>query len=352
MTTRSIHDIARIDEWGRSLRIDPYQLRRFRLQFYKRGAAVSKALKEIQALSRTHFADEIEFHPLEIVEQLESNSDGAVRIIFRLRRSQQLIETVVLRHEKGRTTLCVSCQVGCAAGCGFCATGSMGLQGNLTGAEILDQVIQANQILRPEDRRIRNVVFMGMGEPFHNEEVVAEAIEVLQSPRCFDLEPARILVSTVGISEAMIRFAKRFPAVGLALSLHSALEETRRSIIPLANRYSLTLLREALQQIGVRRKRGVMIEYLMLDGINDSPEDAAALIHFLEGLTAHINLIPYNPIESGPAWTASSAKVIDEFAERLRGAGFTTTIRHSLGTDIAAACGQLIHARIVKEQVH
>ena len=193
--------------------------------------------------------------------------DGAAsKLLFRT-ADGNLVETVILRIASGRTSLCVSSQVGCAARCGFCATGQMGIAVNLTRDEILDQVIQANELLRPEGRSIRNVVFMGMGEPLHNEPAVVEALEVLLSPQCFDLPPGRVIVSTVGIPDALARCAARFPRLGLALSLHSARQDVRERLIPLARRYTLPMLRSVLEQVTGQTGRRVMIEYLLLDGL-------------------------------------------------------------------------------------
>ena len=150
-----------------------------------------------------------------------------------------LIESVILRIATGRTTLCVSSQVGCAAACDFCATGKMGIARNLSPAEILDQVVQARQIAAAEGRTIRNLVFMGMGEPFHNEENLYATLAALAAPELFHHPPSRILISTVGLPDAMIRAARRFPEVHFALSLHSARQDVRERLIPLAARYSL-----------------------------------------------------------------------------------------------------------------
>jgi 23S rRNA (adenine2503-C2)-methyltransferase len=216
----------------------------------------------------------------------------------------------------------------------------MGIARNLTRDEILDQVIQANQLLRAEGRAVRNIVFMGMGEPFHNEAEVFQAVEVLLSPQCFHVSPARVLISTVGIPGGMRRCAARFPRVGMALSLHSARQEKRELIIPLARQFSLDLLRTTMAEIATTRRLPVMIEYLLLDGMNDTDEDRNALAVYLRGLPVHINLIPYNPIGAGLVGTPAERR--HAFAEALTAAGFTVTVRYSLGSDIAAACGQLV----------
>jgi 23S rRNA (adenine2503-C2)-methyltransferase len=253
-----------------------------------------------------------------------------------------LIEAVIMRTGTGRVSLCVSSQVGCAAACGFCATGQMGIAKNLSAAEMLDQVVLAGERMQAEGRRVRNIVFMGMGEPFHNEEAVYEAVAALLSPELFHHTPGRILISTVGIPDAMVRCARRFPEVNLALSLHSVREEVRRQLIPLAAKYSLNELRAAVAKVNQIQNNTVMIEYLMLAGVNDSLEDASELAAWIDGLEVHVNLIPYNPIASAPQLRTTDRPERDAFAEVLRAAGFVTTIRYSLGADIAAACGQLV----------
>jgi 23S rRNA (adenine2503-C2)-methyltransferase len=253
-----------------------------------------------------------------------------------------LVESVILRTGTGRTALCISSQVGCAANCDFCATGKMGMAHDLSATEILDQVVLANELLRPEDRRVRNIVLMGMGEPFHNERNVYDAVAALLDPQLFHHPASRVLISTVGIPDAMIRCARRFPDVNLALSLHSARQQVREQIIPLAAKYPLTELRAALQQLNCIQPGTVMIEYLMLAGLNDSPDDARELIQWLADLRVHVNLIPYNPIAASPHLTGTDRPDRDRFATILKDAGLPTTIRYSLGADIAAACGQLV----------
>jgi 23S rRNA (adenine2503-C2)-methyltransferase len=185
---------------------------------------------------------------------------------------------------------------------------------------------------------------MGMGEPFHNETTVYEVVSALLAPELFHYPPRRILLSTVGIPDAMIRAARRFPQVNFALSLHSVRQSVREQLIPLAARYSLEELRAAVAAVNKIQKNTVMIEYLMLAGLNDSADDAHELAAWLTGLDAHVNLIPYNPIDSAPHLRTTERAERDAFAKILRTAGFATTIRYSLGADVAAACGQLVQS--------
>lgn len=339
----TIIDLSGVERVRRELRIDPQAVRRIRNAILKHGRGDDDALAELPDDVRDEFAGEIALHALQLHSRSDSNRDGATKLLFRT-STGMLIESVILRIATGRTTLCVSSQVGCAAACDFCATGKMGIARNLAPAEILDQLVQARQIAAAEGRTIRNLVFMGMGEPFHNEENLYAVLAALTAPELFHHPASRILVSTVGIPDAMIRAARRFPAIHFALSLHSARQEVRQRLIPLAARFPLASLLRSLAELNRIQppNTDVMIEYLMLAGVNDSAADAHALVGWLRGLRVHVNLIPYNPIDDAPHLAGSSREAREAFGAILKNAGIKTTIRYSLGADIAAACGQLV----------
>ena len=337
----SIHDSAQIDRLRAELKFEPRRLRALRTAYFKKSLGTEAALAELPADVREKFARRVEFHPLSIAESHDSQLDGATKFVLRTRAGYS-IETVIMRTGTGRVALCVSSQVGCAAACGFCATGQMGVAKSLSAAEILDQIVHAGERMQAEGRSVRNIVFMGMGEPFHNEAAVYDAVAALLAPELFHHPPGRILVSTVGIPDAMVRCARRFPAVNLALSLHSVRQDVRERLIPLAAKYRLDDLRAAVAKVNEIQQNTVMIEYLMLAGVNDSAEDARELAGWLHGLDVHVNLIPYNPIATAPQLRTTERPNRDAFAAILREAGFVTTIRYSLGADIAAACGQLV----------
>jgi 23S rRNA (adenine2503-C2)-methyltransferase len=337
----SIYDQAAVDRLRAGLRFEPRRLRQLRTALLKKFRGADAALAELPPEIRDEFARRAEFHPLQLVAQDDSGVDGATKFVFRTPVGY-LIESVVMRTGTGRVSLCVSSQVGCAAACRFCATGQMGIARNLTAAEMLDQVVLAGEQMAAEGRRVRNIVFMGMGEPLHNEEALYEAVAALLAPEMFHHTPGRVLISTVGIPDAMIRCARRFAEVNLALSLHSARQGVREELIPLAARYPLDHLRSAIRQLNQLQPGGVMIEYLMLAGVNDSLADAEELAAWLDGLRVHVNLIPYNPIDGAEHLATTERPQRDAFAAVLRAAGFVTTIRYSLGADIGAACGQLV----------
>jgi 23S rRNA (adenine2503-C2)-methyltransferase len=353
MSQVSIYDSPAIDSLRAELKFDPRRLRALRTAFFKKSRGVDAALDELPVDVRAEFARRVEFHPLALAQGLDSQLDGATKLVLRTQAGYS-IESVIMRTGTGRVALCLSSQIGCAAACGFCATGQMGIAKSLFAAEILDQVVLAGERMRIEDRTVRNIVFMGMGEPFHNEEAVYEAVTALLSPEMFHHPASRILISTVGIPDAMVRCARRFPEVNLALSLHSVRPDVREKLIPLAAKYSLDDLRSAIAKINQIQHSTVMIEYLMLASVNDSMEDARKLAVWLTGLNVHVNLIPYNPIETAPDLRTTERPERDAFAAILRDAGFITTIRYSLGADISAACGQLVQSenrRIALQQV-
>lgn len=331
----SIFDSEAVERLRKEKRLDPERVRALRNSLFK------KFEPDDVALAKFPEADRIACHSLELFKRCDSEIDGASKLLLKT-AAGMLIESVILRIATGRSTLCVSSQVGCAAACDFCATGKMGIAQNLSSAEILDQVVQTGQILATEGRRLHNIVFMGMGEPFHNEENLFETLETLTSPKMFNRSPGSILVSTVGVPDGMLRCVERFPKVNLALSLHSVNPEVRCELIPLTKKHPLDELQETIRELNRRQGIPVMIEYLMLAGKNDSLEDASQLLDWLQGLNVHLNLIPYNEIEDAPHLTGTEDAKIRTFAAHLKDSGLTTTVRYSLGSDIAAACGQLV----------
>jgi len=335
-----VHDQERLEELMQKHRIDPHLLKRFRILFFKKQLLFEKAAEVFPAPFRDQLGA-MRSRELEMVSRHDSTVDGASKLIFRTGQDQ-LIESVILRIATGRTTLCLSTQSGCAVNCGFCATGKMGLKQNLNAQEILDQVIQTNQLLLGEGRQVRNIVFMGMGEPFHNEENLFPALRALAAPRLFGFDPGRLLVSTIGIPGTIERFAREFPKVRLALSLHSAREKVRNELIPMARHFPLPTLKKTLLDYCATTGQQVMIEYILLAGLTDREEDLKALAQFVEGLEAHINLIPLNAIDFRPDLLPSSKKAQEHFSAGLKATGLKVTTRYSLGSDIAAACGQLV----------
>ncbi|MFA6594179.1 MAG: 23S rRNA (adenine(2503)-C(2))-methyltransferase RlmN [Candidatus Buchananbacteria bacterium] len=264
-----------------------------------------------------------------------------------------LIETVLLYNADGRYTVCVSSQVGCPLGCLFCATGQGGFERNLTTEEITEQVIYFARQLKLENKKIDNVVFMGMGEPLLNWQNVAAAIGLLNDKDGFGLAARSISVSTCGLIEGLKNIIHYPLQINLAISLHAPNDELRRELMPIASSYKLEELFHQLKLYLKEKGRKLMFEYVMIDGVNDSDQQAKELVELLEKLPKKlvmVNLIPYNPIitRSGAIsrrFKASLPEQIKHFKAILNRSGIETTIRKSLGGDIAGACGQLAGKR-------
>lgn len=253
----------------------------------------------------------------------------------------KIIEAVLIKNADGRNTVCVSSQVGCALGCAFCATGQAGYKRNLLAEEIVAQVLLFARQLKKIGQRVDNVVFMGMGEPFLNWENVAEAIKIFNDEDGLNIAARSISLSTCGITTG-IRALIKFPLqVNLALSLHAPNDKLRQELMPIAKKYPLKSILEALNDYLAAKNRKVMVEYLMIDSINDQAVQAEELADLLEQVPKHlvvINLIPYNPTGK---FQPSPANKINAFKRALGRRGFEATIRESLAGSIGGACGQL-----------
>ena len=249
------------------------------------------------------------------------------------------VETVLMAYSSGRTTVCVSTQAGCAMACSFCATGQAGFERQLTPGEIVEQVIRAGRAAG--DRRISNVVFMGMGEPLANYPATWAAVERLHGD--VGISARHLTVSTVGIVPGIRRMAEEHLPVNLAVSLHAANDELRDSLVPINRRYPLAMVVEACQAWIAARNRRLSFEWALIDGVNDRPSDAQELAALARPLGAHVNLIPLNPTP-GYLTRGTPPMGVRAFRDRLVAAGVNATVRRNRGTDIAAACGQLAAA--------
>lgn len=294
-------------------------------------------------------------HSTRVVERLESSRGDTTKLLVELPEGHR-VETVVMRHSN-RSTVCVSSQIGCQMGCKFCATGTMGIIGNLSAGEIIEQVVFASRLTT-----VRNVVFMGMGEPLNNYGSVRVALRFLVSDRLMALSARHVSVSTVGVLAGMRRLTEEMPEVNLALSLHAPNQEVRRKIVPAAAACHIDSLMaavdahvaanpfakasaESLESTSQRRIVGVMIEYILIKDVNDRPEHAHELGQLLRSRRGHIllNLIPYNPTEVCESFEAPSKEDIDRFFSILISEPYriVTRVRREMGQDIAGACGQL-----------
>lgn len=242
--------------------------------------------------------------------------------------------------DKDRVTLCVSTQFGCAMGCVFCASGQSGLFRGLGAAEVVYQVLVARRYLRSREE-LKNLVFMGMGEPLHHYDETARAIRLLTHPDGGGMSLRRITVSTVGLVPGIRRLGEDFGGkVGLAISLHAPDDETRSRILPMNRRYPIAELMKALREYPLPPRRRMTIEYTLIDGVNDSDEHAARLARLLRPLRVKVNLIPMNSIDASEL-RAPSAERVAAFREQLAAAGYSCFVRTRRGDDVSAACGQL-----------
>lgn len=274
------------------------------------------------------------------------SADGRAHKALLDLKDGRVIETVLLRPSETRWTTCISSQVGCAVACTFCATGLMGLSRNLTPEEIADQVLFWRQYMAQQalPGRVDNIVYMGMGEPFACYDQVAASLRLLMDQKLYAIGARHIAVSTSGVAPKMVQFGKDFPQVNLALSLHSAVDELRTRLVPMNKAYDLAALSDALKEYLADTNRKVFFEYVLLKGENDGPDDADALVKWLDGIghkaLLHVNLIVFNQTDTPHKPTDESDA--RRFQERLLGSGYKSTVRQNLGRDIDGACGQLV----------
>ncbi|MGF1555556.1 23S rRNA (adenine(2503)-C(2))-methyltransferase RlmN [Paucihalobacter sp.] len=273
------------------------------------------------------------------VDVMQRSSDGTIKNAVRL-HDDLIVESVLIPTPK-RTTACVSSQVGCSLDCKFCATSRLKRMRNLNPDEIYDQVVAIDNESRLYfNRPLSNIVFMGMGEPLMNYNNVLKAIDKITSDEGLAMSPKRITVSTSGVPKMIKKMADDGVKFKLAVSLHSAMDEVRTSIMPFNATFPLKDLREALEYWYLKTKNRITYEYVVWDGINDTKKDVEALIAFCKFAPSKVNLIEYNPIDDGDFKQASS-KAIDMYIAMLEANRITVTVRRSRGKDIDAACGQL-----------
>lgn len=281
--------------------------------------------------------------PISEIKRIVSKDGYTTKSLLKL-ADGSLIETVLMQYLSSggghpRSTVCVSTQVGCPMRCAFCATGQMGFERNLGAEEIVSQVLHFASVLKERGQHVTNLVFMGMGEPLANYDETLRAVRILAHPRAFGLGQRHITISTVGVMKGIERLAEEDLQIGLAISLHAPNDALRRELIPTASPNSVGDLIAATRSYFKKTGRRVTLEYALLEGINDSPENAEELAALLKGNGAHVNLIPVNPTAGAferPKW-----KRVAAFERVLKQAGISCTVRVEKGVEISAACGQL-----------
>lgn len=299
----------------------------------------SKQVDDYQKMSNLSIAfrerlTEISIHPLKLINKDISNSKKTQKYLFALKNGK-MIESVLMMDGQ-RITVCLSTQVGCAVDCDFCATAKMGFVQNLTIGEILDQFLQLQKIC---DRRITNVVFMGMGEPFLNYENTIETAHLLHHPKGINMGAWRITISTSGIIRKIDQFSEEGHSYKLAVSLNASNEQQRLKTMPITKANPFLGLINASKNYTIRSRKKITFEYVMLSNINDDTNDAKALIHLLDSINCKLNIIPYNEIDG--SYKRPNKERIDNFLSVLEKAPFPVTIRWSKGQGIDAGCGQL-----------
>jgi 23S rRNA (adenine2503-C2)-methyltransferase len=303
---------------------------------YKNDVDSVDAMTNLPASIRQALELEFEMTSLE-VERTQRSVDGTIKLLLKAVDGAR-IEAVMIPEER-RHTLCVSTQVGCSLSCDFCATGALGFTRNLSCSEIIDQVLLARRLM-PARESLTNIVFMGMGEPLLNLPNVSEAIRILTDPKAFAMAPRRMTVSTAGVLPQIGPLLEVAP-IHLAVSLHATTDAVRDILVPLNMRFPIEALLATLRaEPRINRRRPVFFEYTLMDGVNDSDEDARRLPVLIEGIPSKVNVIAMNP-HPDAAYRPPPPEVVDRFTATLHRAGVRVTLRKDRGRDIDAACGQL-----------
>ena len=339
---------AALAEWLAERNVPAYRARQIADGVWGGSVASIEAMRTLPAGLRAELDGEFRFDTVAETEMKEADGGLTEKALHRL-ADGALIESVLMHYparpgSRERHTLCISSQAGCAVGCPFCATGELGFGRDLEVAEIVDQVRFASRRLAGNGQRLTNIVFMGMGEPLLNLDRVLAAIEALNDRHRFGLGARHITVSTSGVVPGIRRLTALGPQFTLAVSLHAARDPLRDVLVPLNRRWPVAEVVDAARDHARTTGRRISYEVTMIGGVNDTDEDATAMVDLLRGDHAHVNLIPMNPVAHTP-WTASPWPVIERFAATLRGAGIETTIRRNRGQEVGAACGQLAAER-------
>jgi 23S rRNA (adenine2503-C2)-methyltransferase len=312
-----------------------------------RGASSFQAMHDVPKRLRAALERDFRITSLRSVAVSRADHGLTTKTLFELDGGHS-VEAVVMRYT-GRSTLCISSQAGCPIGCPFCATGKFPFGRNLKSHEIVEQAVDAARVLAMEGRRLSHVVFMGMGEPMANYMAVVESVRRMSDPELLGISPRRIVVSTSGLIPRIEQLGEEDLSVTLAISLHAARDELRDVLVPINRKYPVDDLIAASQAYGVKTGRRVSYEWVLLAGVNDTERDAKELGRLLRRKLAHVNLIPFNPVEDTP-YRAPDQVAIRRFKEMVEGQGLNVTLRDTRGREADAACGQL-HERVMRSKV-
>ena len=304
---------------------------------YEKRVNDIELMSDISAKFRDYLSQNYKLDSLGIIKE-QLSYDGTLKLLLEL-KDKMSIETVLMRYDYGNV-VCVSSQVGCSMGCKFCASGLIKKQRNLTAGEMVGQVLKVQEYLDKEKQRVSHVVIMGSGEPFDNYANVMDFIRIINDQKGLSIGARHITVSTCGIVDKIREYGKENMQVNLAISLHASNDETRNSIMPINRAYPLSDLFKAIKEYQASADRRVTIEYILLDGVNDSIENADELYKLIKDVFVYVNLIPYNEVKEN-IFKRSSNDNVRKFYNRLKEKGVNVTIRKEFGKDIDAACGQL-----------
>jgi len=325
---------AEIEDFVEGIGEKKYRGRQIYKWIYDKGAATFKEMTDLPEKLRNKLNDSAEMGYITVAEIDSRSSSGSVKYLFRLHDNLH-IESVYI-PDSGRKTLCISSQVGCALNCQFCATARLGLKRHLSAGEIVDQVLT---IGRKRDEEITNIVFMGMGEPFTNYENVIKAANLFSDDNGMAIGARRIVISTSGIADKIIRYADEGHKFRLAVSLNSPFQEQRAQLMPISRKWVVEELLNAVKYYAKKSRKIPTFEYVLLAGVNDSKEHALALKKIVKSMPCKVNLIPYNPTVE--KFSRPSGAHVDLFAQWLLPLNAGLSVRWSKGDDTNAACGQL-----------
>jgi 23S rRNA (adenine2503-C2)-methyltransferase len=309
-----------------------------------RGAESFQAMRDVPKALRWDLERDFRVTSLRAIATSQADHGLTTKTLYELDGGHS-VESVVMRYTD-RSTLCISSQAGCPIGCPFCATGKFPFGRNLKAHEIVEQAVDAQRLLSAEGRRLSHVVFMGMGEPMANYSAVVASVRRLGDPELLGISPRRIVVSTSGLIPRIEQLGEEKLAVTLAISLHAARDELRDVLVPINRKYPVSDLVGAAQAYAGRTGRRVSYEWVMLAGVNDTARDAGELGALLKGKLAHVNLIPFNPVDGTP-YRAPDRAAIRTFRDLVQAQGLNVTVRDTRGREADAACGQL-HERVLR----
>ena len=312
---------------------------------WKKSVSGFSSMSNLSSSLRAELAVSFSFYKLQVIDE-QISKDGSSKFALKL-FDDQIIEMVLIPARQ-RVTVCISSQVGCPLGCVFCATASMGFVRNLLMYELYEQVFLANQLAQQRhNMRLSNIVIMGMGEPLLNFDPVFKAVQTITSSQGLEMSPSRITLSTAGIPEGIKQLADNNLNIQLAISLHSAEQQKRQTMMPIAKTHHLRELSQAVQYYHRNTQQRITIEYLLLDSVNDDLSDAEKLAVFCRDFPVKVNIIEYNP-NSFTKYKQSPESKLKQFVEYLEAKNMLVQVRRSRGKDIEAACGQLVNTLKIK----